>query len=112
MKPFFKDIAIEKTLVTSTRNETYQIGVSGGRVGGSAGKPVERSERWEVTWDGDVLVFQRGVTSGADPAAPAWTERREVWSLDTTGNLHIVVTTNDPASGRQNREFVYRRQAS
>ena len=112
MEPFFKDSVIEKTFQTSTRTETHQIGVIGGLVGGTAGKPLGRSERWKVTWDDDALVFEHRFYSGSDPAAAAWTERREVWSLDTTGKLHVVVTTEDPVSGRLDSEFVYRRQAS
>jgi hypothetical protein len=111
MKPFFSDISIEKTFDASARTEVHRIGVLGGTVGGVPGNPAERTEYFAVTWDGDALVFEHRSRSGSDRATLVWTQRREVWSLDATGRLHVAVTTQDPVSGSRRVEFGYRRQA-
>ncbi len=92
MPPFFKEITVEREVPGGTRAETYQIGVAGGSVrgigGGTAAPP---QEHFAVRWEGNVLVFERGSYTGRSPETGVWTERREVWSFDADGRLHVVI---------------------
>ena len=106
MRPFFKDITIEREVEGSTRAETYQIGVVGGVVGalGTAAR------HYAVKWDANVLVFESGSYTGQNSETGVWTERREAWSLDSDGRLHVVITTRSPRDAPRTVALVYRRR--
>ena len=106
MRPFFKDISIEREVEGSTRAETYQIGVVGGVVGGlgTAGR------HYAVKWDANVLVFESGSYTGQKSETGVWTERREAWSLDSDGRLHVVITTRSPSDAPRTVAVVYQRE--
>jgi hypothetical protein len=112
MTPFFKDIAIDREFESGTRSETHEIGVVGGIVPGvradgtSNGGPRGHHA---VTWEGDALVFESGSFTGETSGAGAWTERREVWSLDPKGHLRMVITTRSSSGGAKVVTLVYRR---
>jgi hypothetical protein len=106
MRPFFKDITIEREVEGSTRAETYQIGVVGGVVGGLGGS----GRHYAVKWDANVLVLESGSYTGQIPETGVWTERREAWSLDSDGRLHVVITTRSPTDALRTVALVYRQR--
>jgi len=53
--------------------------------------------------------FFTGTNSVPKPQT-GWAERREVWSLDPGGRLHVVVTLREATSGERPAEIVYRRE--
>src|SRR5712691_2542581 len=61
MQPFFKDITVTRALASSTRSETYQIGVVGGTVSGRAdgGANGPRTHH-RVAWEEQALVIEGG----------------------------------------------------
>jgi hypothetical protein len=109
--PFFSDITIERDANGLTRSETYRIGLQSGvvpgiRADGSAGGPRTRHA---VQWDGTALVFESSRSSGDLAGIGDWAERREVWSLDSRGRLHVVITTRSSGAARESVTLVYRR---
>jgi hypothetical protein len=111
MRPFFKDITIEREFESSTRSETHQIGVVGGVVPGlgSDGTPSGPRYHHAVRWDANALVFESGSYTGQSPATGVWTERGESWSLDSDGRLHVVITTRSSFEAAKTVALVYRR---
>jgi hypothetical protein len=111
MRPFFKDITIERDVEGSTRSETYQIGVMGGVVSGlaSGGKADRPQRHHAVSWDANALVFESGSYTGQSPENGVWAERREVWSFDSDGRLHVVITTRSSVDSPKTVALVYRR---
>jgi hypothetical protein len=62
-----------------------------------------------VKWDGNALVFENeSHNERTDPAT--WTERREVWSLDETGLLRIVITNRSSDGSAGTLRLLYRRR--
>jgi hypothetical protein len=102
MKPFFRDITIERRFRTSTSSETRVIGVLGGTVSGRRADATSGGDttHHSLTWEGNALVFESGSHTGRDRQTGVWTERREVWALDTDGRLRVEITTrgSDQAS--------------
>src|SRR5438094_4347015 len=60
MRPFFKDITIEREFESGTRSETHEIGVVGGMllVPGSDGRTGGPGQHHAVRWDANALVFE------------------------------------------------------
>jgi hypothetical protein len=107
----FPSITIARNLETGPVTESHQIGMIGGTVGGIGkdGRQSGPSTSYAVKWDGTALVFEHeSHTDRIDPAT--WSERREVWSLDETGRLRMVITTrsSDGSAGTLTR--LYRRR--
>jgi len=111
MRPFFRDITIEREFESGTRSETHEIGVVGGVVPGVGpdGRISGVRQHHAVTWDGKALVFESGSYTGATPETGVWTERREVWSLDSNRRLHLVITTLSSVSASSTVTLVFRR---
>ena len=83
MRPFFRDIIIDREVDGATRHETHQIGVVGGVVGGvvlTGGMAENPRGHHAVKWDANALVFESGSCTGQSPETGVWTHRREVWS--------------------------------
>jgi hypothetical protein len=118
MRPFFNDISIEREVEGNTRTEMHEIGVVGGTVtGGVVGGPISSSGRAEnlrghfaVKWDANTLVFESGSYTGQSPETGVWTERREAWSLDSDGRLHVVITARGFSDAPRTVAAVYQRQ--
>jgi len=116
MKPFFKDITIEREVGAGTHTETHQVGIGGGTIcgvvsaGGTARAPDCGNEHHEVKWDANSLVFETGSYTGPRPETGVWTERREMWSLDSDGRLHVVITTRGSSDAPRTVALVYKRQ--
>jgi len=67
MRPFFRDITIERQVEGGSRAETHQIGVLGGVVGGltsTSGTAGSPREHHAVKWDTNALVFESGRYTG------------------------------------------------
>jgi hypothetical protein len=111
MKPFFKDIAIDREFESGTRSETFTIGVVGGVVPGvrADGTPSGPRGHHAVKWDGNALVFESGSYSGETPETGAWAERREVWTLDPDGRLRLTITTRSSDDVARTVALIYRR---
>src|SRR5688572_5908151 len=112
MQPWFSHIAIEREVGGRRGVEEHRIGILGGVVGGlpdTSATPPYR-EHYSVTWDANELVFERGSHTGPSPETGVWTERRERWSLDADGGLHVTITTRSSSEARRAVTAVYRRQ--
>jgi hypothetical protein len=110
MKAFFKDITIEREFESITRSETHQIGVVGGVVFalGPGGTSAPRQHH-AVRWDANALVFESGSYTGQSPETGVWTEHREVWSFDSNGRLHLMITTRSSVDAPRTVALIYRR---
>ena len=111
MRPFFKDITIEREFESGTRSETHEIGVVGGvlPVPGSDGRTSGPNQHHAVRWDSNALVFESGTYTGQSAETGVWTERREVWSLDSNDRLHLMITTRSSVDALRTVALVYRR---
>jgi hypothetical protein len=111
MRPFFKDITIEREFESGTRSETHEIGVVGGVLPalGSDGRTSGPNQHHAVRWDANALVFESGSYTGQSPETGVWTERREVWSLDSNNRLHLMITTRSSVDALRTVALVYRR---
>lgn len=99
MRPFFKDILIEREFASAMRSETLPIGVVGGFVSGIAkgSTPTGPRAHHVVKWDGSALVFEHGTYTGDTRQTGKWSERREVWSLEPDGRLRVAITSRSSA---------------
>jgi len=111
MKPFFKDIAIDREFESGTRSGTYAIGIIGGVVSGipKDGGPPSPRGRHAVKWDQRDLIFENGTYTGEDPGTGVWSERREVWSLQPDGRLSVSISTSGSAEKSTTVTLLYRR---
>ncbi len=110
MRPFFKEIVVERHYAGETRSQTHQIGLSGGIVGGidSSGH-LPRSESHFVRWLEDQLVIERGSYSGPSRADGPYTERTQVWHLDADGRLVITIDERSAESAQRALTLIYKR---
>jgi hypothetical protein len=108
MKPFFKDIMVERKFESRAYTETLLIGVEGGVVPGRNpdGTSAAPYTHFSVRWEGNTLVIERGRSTEAAPRSGAWEEHQEVWSLEADGRLHVAMTTVTSARASN----VYRRR--
>jgi len=110
MKPFFKDITVTPALESGTSSQTYQIGVEGGTVAGRAnGTADSLRTHHRVQWQEQALVIESGSYTGPTPESGQWAERREVWSLDSGGRLHVAITARSSVAASRTVMLVYRR---
>jgi len=111
IRPFFKDITIEREFASGTRSETHEIGVVGGVL--PAPGPDRRAngpnQHHAVKWDANALVFESGSYTGQGRETGVWTEHREIWSLDSNNRLHLMITTRSSIDALRTVELVYRR---
>jgi len=111
MKPYFKDIVIDREFDSGGRSETYPIGVVGGIVPGLNVHGVVDGPRrdWQVTWDGNTLVFESGSYTAESPGTGVWSERRETWSLEADGRLRVTISTRGSSDPSRTVTLMYRR---
>lgn len=111
-RPSFKDITVERQFAGGTRSETHEIGVVGGTVSGFVpdGKALGPDDHHVVRWDANALIFESGSSTGESPAIGAWAECSEVWSLDSDGRLHVVITTRSSLEAPRTVALLYRRR--
>jgi hypothetical protein len=112
MKPFFKDITVDREFESGTRSETFWIGVEGGIAPGlrEDGSRDGAYIHTAVRWEDNTLAIERGSHTGPTPETGVWTERREVWSLEANGRLRVAITTRSSVDGSKTVTLVYRRQ--
>jgi hypothetical protein len=111
MKPYFKEMVIDREFESARDSETYLIGVVGGSVPGLNVHGVVAGPRrdWQVTWDGNTLVFESGSYTGESPGTGVWSERRETWSLDADGRLRVTISTRGSSDPSRTVTLMYRR---
>jgi hypothetical protein len=108
-KAAFESIAIDRNPETGPTTESHRIGIIGGTVGGIGKDGRSRFTSYGVTWDGNALVFENeSYTKGIDP--PAWSERREIWSMDEAGRLRVVITDRSSDGSAGTLTLIYRRR--
>jgi hypothetical protein len=90
---------------------THLIGVQGGTVSGvrADGRPTGPTSHYAVKWDRNALVFESGTYTGQYPESGTWAERREIWSFEADGRLHVAITSRSSVSGPRAVTFHYRR---
>jgi hypothetical protein len=112
VKPFFKDITIDREFESGTRTETFLIGVVGGKDPGTRvdGSPDGPYTRTAVVWEGNTLAIERGSHTGPTPETGVWTERREVWSLKGADRLLVAVTSRSSVDDPKTVTLTYRRE--
>lgn len=111
MKPFFRDITIERQFATGTQTDTHVIGVIGGAVPGSPpnGGPTEPQTHYATMWEGDSLVIETGSHTGSRPGTGVWTAHREVWAFDPDGRLRVVIAGRGSDQPTTEVTLLYRR---
>ena len=112
MKPFFRDVTIEREFETGTRSETYQIGVAGERIPpvNEDGIPNRRPIGSSVRLEGQSLIIESGSEIGQTPESNGRPERREVWQVEPDGRLKLTITTRTSTDPLKTDTFIYRRQ--
>jgi hypothetical protein len=104
MDPSFLNITIEREFATTTRTDTYLIGVQRGTVGGvSAGGPT-RSTTVFARWEGDRLVIDTTSASNG-----TFVERTEVLQYDAAGMLTVTLTERSTGAEPSTTTATYRR---
>ena len=108
----FQEIVVVREFTTGARADAYRIGVQGGTVSGIAGgkSPTGRQTFLGVAWDGGTLVIDTGDYPGRGAPRGRWEERREVWSLDREGLLHVVVSLKSSTDHPKTTTATYRRE--
>ena len=111
MKAFFNDITVARDFGNGPRSETYQIGIAGGTVPGRAdGNADGPRSYYRVAWEARTLVIEKGSSTDPTRESGQWAERREAWSLDPGGRLHLAITTRSSVGASSTVTLVYRRQ--
>jgi hypothetical protein len=107
MRPWYSAITIGRQLPGGTHSESRDIGIEGGHVGGvrADGRPSGSFTRYKVVWEARVLIFEEETGD-----AGSWTGRREVWSMDPDGRLHVVLTTRGADRPARSLTLAYRRE--
>jgi hypothetical protein len=94
MPPAFLDLVVERQSADRVRTDTFQIGVSGGIVGGGGVQ-----SRFSVRWEGNRLVISNENVSS---------EHTEEWEL-SQGSLVITTTDRDAGGDTKASTLIYRK---
>ncbi len=113
MRPAFLRVSIRREADSGISDDSYDIGIVGGMVGGLGKNGLIENPRpashHSTLWIGRTLQFWAETYVGESPRDGQWTERREVWSLDADGRLRIEITTEAWNRPRQRQVRFYRR---
>ncbi len=113
MRPAFLRVSIRREADSGISDDSYDIGIVGGMVGGLGKNEFienpRRASHHSTLWIGRTLQFWAEAYVGESPRDGQWTERREVWSLDADGRLRIEITTEAWNRPRQRQVWFYRR---
>jgi hypothetical protein len=113
IQPAFKTITIVREFATLRRTDTYEIGLSGGIVGGFV-RGGERHESprtsWSVTWFGRQLLFTSTQYSGLTREDGPYTEHSELWSLERRDRLVIRIADESSQTKPLDVTLTYRRR--
>ena len=105
--PFFRQIVIAR----AGRTESYDIGAVGGSMSGIVGgalSPLRTHQR--VAWEEQALVIESGSYTGGARETGDWSERRELWSIDSDGRLRVRISTRGSGIVSSDDTLIYRRQ--
>ena len=104
--PLFRQIVITR----AGRTESYDIGAIGGSMSGIVGGPMSPLRTHQrVAWEEQVLVIESGSYTGGARETGDWTERREAWSIDSSGRLRLQISTRGAGVPPSQSTLVYRR---
>jgi hypothetical protein len=115
MRPTYFKLTIERYFVAGTRTETYFIGTEGGVVTarppdyGRPNRPNPQT-RVAVRWDGDRLIINTGSYSGSRRDDGPYTERTEMWELDSAGELRVTVNDRGSTMESTSMTTIYRKE--
>src|SRR5262245_20426117 len=102
-------LLVERRINGTVHSELYTVGTITGTVGGTVFGRQREQTRLSTTWDGDRLVIEVRY-AGRPVDAGAFSEHKEVWSLDAQGALLLTVTDNAPGTEPTTTDLIYRRQ--
>ncbi len=107
MKPFFRDLTVEREFESGTRVESYRIGPAGVTIPAVRQKPNPGAATVDpiVHWDGRSMVIESTAAGGAP--ATGW---REVWAHNPDGGLTLTLTRRSPTDTATTEAYIYRRQ--
>ena len=108
MPAAYLTITIRRHFANSIRDDTYNIGVSGGVVGGLPGVPSgSRRSEFSTRWKGNSLwIEQRNFESGE--VAREWTE---LWQLDDAGRLIVTLELRERGKA-ETRTLAFRKESN
>ena len=113
MPPAYLRISVRRERASGTTDESREIGIIGGTVGGVVGR-TDASRDWttrvETRWLGDALVFSTINFNGTGPRTGDWSERRETWSLRPSGRLRVEIVREARDQPSETATFLYRRE--
>ena len=103
MPPAYFTLKVKRYVGDVAREDSYDIGVTGGVVGG----PVSHgASRFGVEWRGDSLWIWRQTTS---PSGANIRQRTEAWRIDDRGRLVISIDTREKDEAAATQTLAYRR---
>ena len=103
-------LLVERRINGTVHSELYTVGTISGTVGGTVFGGQREQTRFSTSWDGDRLVIEVRY-SGRPVDAGAFSEHKEVWSLDVAqGVLLLAVTEKAPGTEPTTTDLIYRRQ--
>jgi hypothetical protein len=107
-----KRISIRRERASGVTNETHELGVVGGTVGGVAsdGRSRGPSTRSETVWRLGVLMFLARTSGHDGPHTGDWSERSETWSLDPDGRLRVEIVLEGRDQPPHASLWLYRRE--
>jgi hypothetical protein len=113
MSPYYDEIAIQRESTGGVTYESHLLCMVSGTVRGVNSNGTSRggpSTHEAVTWRDSSLVFERGAYTGMTPGTGEWTERRETWTLEPSGELKITIATSGSAEPPRTVTATYVRQ--
>jgi hypothetical protein len=114
MPPAYLSISIRREGASGVTNETRQIGVIGGVVGGAVGRNGSTpgpTSHFETVWRLGMLMFLTSAQGPDGPHTGDWSERSEIWSLDPDGRLRVEIVSEGRDQARQASVSLYRRES-
>ena len=115
MPPTYFKLTIERYFVAGSRTEAYFIGTQGGVVTvlppdyARPNRPTPQT-RVAVRWDGDRLVIDTGSYAGSKREDGPYTERTEMWELESIGELRVTINDRGSAMASTSSTAMYQRE--
>lgn len=103
MAPAYLSMTVERYFADRVQRDTYEIGMSGGVVGG----PTSRPCRFSVRWNGNALWIESQCFTASGGVLRGSTE---VWRLDERARLVIRVEKQE-GDAVEMRALAFRREA-
>jgi len=106
INPPLVTLAVESRFGNAIRSNTYDVGMTGGVVGGLPSNGPQTSSRYSTRWEGDRLIVHVARYTGGKLTS----EHGEVWSLDGQGMLTVAITDRIVGDTATATTLIYRRQ--